>query len=116
MSELNPLEDDEPSINSKDDHPIPEHVFKFVVKTIAAGEFDQQSQKPPPSPKKKTGRSHPSWSDYSAIKLNLETIKEEIAAFPACCAQLCFNLLTWQVVKTGRIAYVGVPSNDDRRT
>ena len=86
-----------------------EYVFKFVVKTIAAGEFDQQSQKLPPSPKKKTGRSHPSWSDYSAMKLNLETIKEEIAAFTAYCAQLCFTLLTWQVVLTGRIACVGSP-------
>ena len=49
------------------------------------------------------------------MKLNLETIKEEIAAFTAYCAQLCFTL-TWQVVLTGRIAYVGLPSNDDRRT
>ena len=64
--------------------------------------------------KKKTG--HPSWNAYSAMKLNLETIKEEIAAFTAYCAQLCFTLLTWQVVLTGRIAYVGLPSNDDRRT
>ena len=114
MSELDPLEDDEPSTNSKDDHPIPEHVFQFVEKTIAAGEFDQQSQKPPLPRKKKTG--HPSWNAYSAMKLNLETIKEEIAAFTAYCAQLCFTLLTWQVVLTGRIAYVGLPSNDDRRT
>lgn len=53
MSELDPLEDDEPSTNSKDDHPIPEHVFQFVEKKIAAGEFDQKSQKTPPSPKKK---------------------------------------------------------------
>ena len=52
MSELDPLEDDEPSTNSKDDHPIPEHIFQFVEKTIAAGEFDQQSQKPP-LPRKK---------------------------------------------------------------
>ena len=114
VSELDPLEDDEPSTNSKDDHPIPEHVFQFVEKKIAAGEFDQKSQKTPPSPKKKTG--HPSWNAYSAMKLNLETIKEEIAAFTAYCAQLCFTLLTWQVVLTGRIAYVGLPSNDDRRT
>ena len=32
VSELDPLEDDEPSTNSKDDHPIPEHVFQFVEK------------------------------------------------------------------------------------
>jgi len=32
VSELDPLEDDEPSTNSKDDHPIPEHVFQFVGK------------------------------------------------------------------------------------
>ena len=116
MSELDPLEDDEPSTNSKDDHPIPEHrVFQFVETKIAAGELDQKSQKTPPFPKKKkTG--HPSWNAYSAVKLNLETIKEEIAAFTAYCAQLCFTLLTWQVVLTGRIAYVGLPSNDDRRT
>ena len=55
VSELDPLEDDEPSTNSKDDHPIPEHIFQFVEfeKTIAAGEFDQQSQKPPLPRKKK---------------------------------------------------------------
>ena len=53
VSELDSLEDDEPSTNSKDDHPIPEHVFQFVEKKIAAGEFDQKSQKTPPSPKKK---------------------------------------------------------------
>ena len=51
VSELDPFEDDEPSTNSKDDHPIPEHVFQFVAKKIAAGEFDQKSQKTPPSPK-----------------------------------------------------------------
>ena len=116
VSKLDPLEDDKPSTNSKDDHPIPEHLFQFVEKTITAGEFDQQSQKPPPSPKKKEKTEHPSWSAYSATKLNLETIKEEIAAFTAYCAQLCFTLLTWQVVLTGRIACVGLPSNDDRRT
>ena len=89
--------------------------FNSLKKKIAAGEFDQKSQKTPPSPKKKkTG--HPSWNAYSAMKLNLETIKEEIAAFTAYCAQLFFTLLTWQVVLTGRIAYVGLPSNDDRRT
>ena len=44
------------------------------------------------------------------MKLNLETIKEEIAAFTAYFSQLCFTLLTWQVVLTGSIAYVGLPS------
>ena len=44
VSELDPLEDDEPSTNSKDDHPIPEHIFQLLEKTIAAGEFDQKSQ------------------------------------------------------------------------
>ena len=34
VSELDPLEDDEPSTNSKDDHPIPEHVFQFVEKKL----------------------------------------------------------------------------------
>ena len=27
VSELDPFKDDEPSTNSKDDHPIPEHIF-----------------------------------------------------------------------------------------
>ena len=35
VSELDPLEDDEPSTNSKDDHPIPEHVFQFIKKNCS---------------------------------------------------------------------------------
>ena len=52
---------------------------------------------------------------YQKKKLDVHNIQNELAAYGKCCARICLTILTWQVVLSGRLQYVGLESNEQRR-
>ena len=85
-------------------------------------EFEQSSLDPETSKRtsndsrsQRVHRHKRNMSSYREQKLNPKFIQQQLSEAAHCCVKMCLAMLTWQTILTGRLQYVGLDSNEDRR-
>ena len=66
--------------------------------------------------KKKARGGRISGENYKKKQLSYEHVSEQLEKFSACCKRLCFSWLTVQILMYCRNAYVGLLTQEDRRS